>query len=233
MAINWTAVQDALRTWFVGATGLPGSNVIFFDQHAPEPNPPWATILVRPARMVGGRPDELRYSTASSWAPSASYSLGVRVINGLNLYQCTSAGKSALSGGPVGTGVGIIDNTVTWAYVSASLGAEVLPTVVGQREFVVSFEVYSSSVTSSGTALEYLVAAQTAFAFPSAQALFAGTATAFCFVGSSQPQDLTSLVSTQFQSRAAMDVRFRLVDSAADVPAGYIATVVVTPTYSF
>lgn len=290
MAINWTAVQDSLRTWFVNASGIPNASVIFYDQHAPEPNPPWATILVRPPRMVGGGPDELRWASANSWSAATAYALGARAINGLNLYQCSAAGSSAItapawaattsyllgaqvvngakvyqcaqsgtsagSGGPTGTGTGIVDGSCkwnylsptggptgasvgiadgscVWAYVSVALGNELLPTVVGQREFIVSFQVYASAVTGSGTALEYLTAAQTSFAFPSTQAAFAVAATPFCFVGSNQPVDLTALVSTQFQSRASMDVRFRVVDSANDVPIGYIATVVVTPTYSF
>ena len=231
MAIAWTAIQNALLTWFTAASGL--SNVIFAYQHGPQPATTYGSILVRPARMVGGGPDELRWSTANAWAVSTSYAAGARVINGSNLYQCTTGGTSAGSGGPTGTSTGIVDGTCVWSYVSASAGAEVLATAVGQREFVVTFEVYAQAVTAGQTALEYLVATQTSFALPSTQAAFLGTTPPFCFVDCAQPQDLSAIVSTNFQSRAAMDVRFRTTDANADVPTGYIATVVVTPTYSF
>ena len=42
---------------------------------------------------------------------------GEIVINGANAYVCTVAGTSAGSGGPTGTGTGIVDNTVTWNYL--------------------------------------------------------------------------------------------------------------------
>jgi hypothetical protein len=232
MGFNRTAIEDALRTWFVGASGLPSSAVVFHDQHAPQPATTYGTILVRPPMMVGGGPDELRWSTAQAWAATTGYAVGARVINGTNLYSCTTAGTSAGSGGPSGTGATIADGSCVWAFVSASAGAEVLPTAVGQREFIVTFEVFAVAVTGSGTALEYLTGVQTSFALPSTQAAFAGAGMPFCFVDCGRPFDLTAIVSTQFQSRASMDVRFRTVDSKADVPIGYIAIAVPTPTYS-
>lgn len=51
-----------------------------------------------------------------SWQPSHAYSLGDKVINSSNIYVCTQAGTSAASGGPTGTGVGIVDGTCKWDY---------------------------------------------------------------------------------------------------------------------
>jgi hypothetical protein len=57
--------------------------------------------------------------SASSWSSSTAYTVGQRVSNNGNIYNCTTAGTSASSGGPSGTGGSITDGTVTWAYVSA------------------------------------------------------------------------------------------------------------------
>jgi hypothetical protein len=53
----------------------------------------------------------------TAWAPSTTYTVGARRTNGGNVYTCTTGGTSAGSGGPSGTGTGIVDNTVRWSYV--------------------------------------------------------------------------------------------------------------------
>jgi hypothetical protein len=57
------------------------------------------------------------------WAATTSYSsvYAPRVTNGGKTYVCVP-GKSASSGGPTGTGTGIVDNTVVWNWVSAGSG---------------------------------------------------------------------------------------------------------------
>ncbi len=60
----------------------------------------------------------------SAWASGTAYALGDRRHNDSGkVYQVTTAGTSAGSGGPTGTGTGIVDNTVTWAYLGAGTGA--------------------------------------------------------------------------------------------------------------
>lgn len=59
------------------------------------------------------------------WQASTTYKLNNRIHLGGNWYKCITAGQSAASGGPSGTGSNITDNTAHWAYVttvSASLG---------------------------------------------------------------------------------------------------------------
>ncbi len=53
------------------------------------------------------------------WQASTAYSQATWVFNGSNVYRCRTAGTSAGSGGPTGTGTEISDNTVEWDYVSA------------------------------------------------------------------------------------------------------------------
>ena len=57
-------------------------------------------------------------STAAAWQAGHTYALGAVVkVNG-GVYVCTTAGDSAGSGGPTGTGAGIVDNTAKWDYQS-------------------------------------------------------------------------------------------------------------------
>jgi len=53
------------------------------------------------------------------WQGSTAYSLGERVHNDSpnRLYECVTAGTSASSGGPTGTGTSISDGTAEWDYV--------------------------------------------------------------------------------------------------------------------
>lgn len=59
------------------------------------------------------------------WVTATNYSLRETVINGGNMYVCTVAGLSGP--GPAGTAPGaIVDNTVTWNYVSLSVNVDQL-----------------------------------------------------------------------------------------------------------
>lgn len=68
------------------------------------------------AVRVSGLTVGLTPAAAPAWAPSTPYALDAKVTNGANQYVCTVAGTSAASGGPTGTGTGIVDGTVTWDY---------------------------------------------------------------------------------------------------------------------
>jgi len=61
------------------------------------------------------------YPGAANWAASTSYAVGAQVTNGSNVYTCTTAGTSASSGGPTGTGTGISDGTCVWSFFSQTL----------------------------------------------------------------------------------------------------------------
>lgn len=57
----------------------------------------------------------------AAWVASTAYTMGYCVSNGGNLYACYTAGTSASSGGPTGTGANVItDGTVTWHYAGVS-----------------------------------------------------------------------------------------------------------------
>jgi len=55
---------------------------------------------------------------AAAWQSGTVYAAGVHVTNDTSkVYVCRTGGTSAGSGGPTGTGTGIVDNTCTWDYL--------------------------------------------------------------------------------------------------------------------
>jgi hypothetical protein len=57
---------------------------------------------------------------SQNWAASSPWSLNQHCNNGGNVYKVTTAGTSAGSVGPTGTGTGIADGTVVWDYVGVA-----------------------------------------------------------------------------------------------------------------
>lgn len=57
---------------------------------------------------------------SEAWAASKAYAVGQQASLNGNVYRATAAGTSASTGGPTGTGSGITDGGVTWAYVGAT-----------------------------------------------------------------------------------------------------------------
>ena len=64
------------------------------------------------------------YYDAAPWVASTPYVVGDKVLNGSKVYQCDTAGTSAGSGGPTGTGSDISDNSARWDYVTSTLDAQ-------------------------------------------------------------------------------------------------------------
>lgn len=65
----------------------------------------------------GGSTCRIQGIASGTWQASKAYALNDHAMNGGNLYRCTTAGTSASSGGPTGTGTGISDGTAVWSYV--------------------------------------------------------------------------------------------------------------------
>lgn len=79
---------------------------------------------------------------AATWQASTAYVVGDRVVNGANQYRCTTAGTSASSGGPTGTGTGITDGGAVWAFEGA---AEITVTPPAGAKGIVQFGTVSMS----------------------------------------------------------------------------------------
>lgn len=80
---------------------------------------------------------------SEDWATSKEYVLNQQVNHGGNIYVCVTAGTSASSGGPSGTGTGITDGTAVWDYVAATSGLIINSTVasVGQPIAIASYAI--------------------------------------------------------------------------------------------
>lgn len=72
----------------------------------------------------------------AAWAPSTAYVLNQLANNNGNVYRVTTAGTSAGSGGPSGTGTSITDGTVVWTYVSAAADLSLNNPVLAQGQTV-------------------------------------------------------------------------------------------------
>lgn len=68
-------------------------------------------------KNAAGTVTHIQGLVSQAWAASTAYLLGQQVHLGGNVYRCTTAGTSASSGGPSGTGATITDGTAVWAYV--------------------------------------------------------------------------------------------------------------------
>lgn len=80
------------------------------------------TAMFARAYQTGGTTAVADLTISAPWLASTAVLVGQYVTNGGNLYRCTTAGTTAASGGPTGTGSGITDGTAVWAYVQAGAG---------------------------------------------------------------------------------------------------------------
>lgn len=109
--------------------------------------------------------------------------------------------------------------------LSNPAGQEIEQTVVLHGQITVSCQVYARPTTGAGTARELLEQARKALFLPTQRERL--RAAGLALVEAGDTQDLTALLETTWQSRAVMDVRFNVVDTASE-KTGYIATVNVT-----
>jgi len=74
------------------------------------------------------------------WAASTAVQVGQQMHNGGNVYVVTTAGTTASSGGPSGTGTGITDGSVTWNYVGpVDMTIDNVDIAVGQQVTVTGY----------------------------------------------------------------------------------------------
>jgi hypothetical protein len=60
-------------------------------------------------------------ATPTNWAPSTAYSVGNVVVNSNRMYRCSDDGTSASSGGPSGSGNGVVDGSVQWDHLGETI----------------------------------------------------------------------------------------------------------------
>lgn len=59
-----------------------------------------------------------------AWLAGTPTPAGWYCVNGGRIYECTTPGTTAASGGPTGTGSGITDGGSTWNYIAAASGTQ-------------------------------------------------------------------------------------------------------------
>lgn len=51
--MNWAGIEQALWTWVVGASQLPGGQVIWSEQNGPRPNTPFIAMSITDVKQTG------------------------------------------------------------------------------------------------------------------------------------------------------------------------------------
>lgn len=98
-------------------------------------------------RIKAGATAHVQGLVSMPWQASSAVVVGEYVSNGGNLYRCTTAGTTASSGGPSGTGATISDGTAVWAYQQAGTDMSMDNTAIASGQSV-TINSYSLSVTN-------------------------------------------------------------------------------------
>lgn len=165
---NATYGTDRIR-FYTGTAGMTSDGFLttdpeylaaaaIFSQKNP---PPKIAVGRRVAKPTQSWLFTVLSAANSLWAASTAYALGARVNNGGNIYTATTAGTSAASGGPSGTGSAINDGTVVWSYSGSVVGKTYTVTVGGVAK---SFTAGSGDTnTTIATGLAAAIGTQTGF----------------------------------------------------------------------
>jgi hypothetical protein len=93
-----------------------------------------------------------------AWAPATKYTGGMRIYNGNRVYECTSEGQSAASGGPSTEAKSVTDGTCIWSFVGP------LAPVACQKAWVPGSYTLDQEVHNSGRVYRCLRAGTSASA---------------------------------------------------------------------
>lgn len=123
--------------------------------------------------------------------------------------------------------VGGLDQQVDVTDLDQPAGEEVSQTLTGIREVTVSCQAFAAPTVGSTPARSYLSNALMSLELPTIRQRLINAG--LSVIEANDITDVSALMGTRWQSRAAMDVRFHLVDSAVE-KTGYIAMVEVSNT---
>ncbi|NIQ91023.1 MAG: hypothetical protein GWM98_04740 [Nitrospinaceae bacterium] len=206
--IDMKSFEDTVFEWFKKSTGI---EAIWRHQAAPQLPYPFGSLSI----ISGPDPYAPQWETrteevAPDWEPSTDYAVGDLVMNDFpaKTYQCTTAGQSAASGGPTGTGSGIVDGSCVWDYY-ANEGREIKTTVCVPCRFSVSCQAYVEDPDSrdpTKDARAYIAVAQSALSLPSYLDRFRRANISVIRAG--PVQNINEAIGSGFISRANVDVQF-------------------------
>lgn len=132
--------EDYFRVWSAGAAVMDGSSPLevvtpysieeVWKLHRQQVgNSLYLVCDTQPIQVVTYDPGTGAFAIAPltiefgsgvpAWADSTAYAVGDVVVNGSSAYECITAGTSAGSGGPTGTGADITDGGAHWRFLNA------------------------------------------------------------------------------------------------------------------
>jgi hypothetical protein len=127
----------AATAFGAASAGVATANALTAAVAVATGRPTFARIIESDTTTVVGQ-----MRAALVWLASTAFAVGDRVSNGANTYVATTAGTSAASGGPTGTGTGIADGSVVWAFEGINEAV-----FAGASQIISGANVSASSVT--------------------------------------------------------------------------------------
>lgn len=157
--------------------------------------------------------------TTQLWGGSTSYLVGNHAVNGGKVYVVASitTGISASSGGPTGTGTGIVDGGVTWDYVSAVTANAIGPSLADQQAGI-AFDPANVAFVTVWKSRVWLVEKNSSRAWYLDVNSIYGTATSFDFGSRMRAGGpLVGLYGWSYDAGGGMDTLLVGISTAGDV----------------
>jgi hypothetical protein len=168
---------------------------------------------------TGGTWTKTASDTTVLWSPATVHLVGDKVVNDspAKVYTCTTAGTSAGSGGPTGTGGAIADNTVVWAYQHAQAASAIGPSQADHRLGYAADPANFAAVCVWGSKV-WLVEKDTSRAWWLATSSIYGTATSQDFGTKMRAGGpLVNLYNWSYDAGVGMDTLLVGVSTAGDI----------------
>jgi len=109
-----------------------------------------ATGIAGHFRIKSGGVCRMQAIISMAWQASKAVVVGEYNHNGGDLYRCTTAGTTAASGGPSGTGASITDGTAVWTFVQAGTDMTMDNTSISSGPPGQQVNITSFSITAGG-----------------------------------------------------------------------------------
>lgn len=200
--MSWQVLRDAMWNAIVSASGLPAAQVIWSFQNSDEPALSYISMKLTPISTIGL--DWLKKTPVPIWLGSTLYAVGFTVLNDNGKrYVCITAGTSAATGGPTGSGANITDGNVHWSF--AAVSQELSVKVQGVREAVFEITCFTDSTADDNDASILAEKTRTSLLLPSIRSLLQAAS-----VGVFDPgpvQYIPQVVAVKFRGRAVVAIR--------------------------
>lgn len=156
--------------------------------------------------------------TSAAWAANAAVTVGVQVTHDSGkVYVCDTAGVTAASGGPSGTGTNIVDGTARWDYVGPVSANAIGPSLADQNNGL-SLDLTDIVAVTVWKSRVWLVERNSSRAWYLDVNAVYGTATSFDFGSKMRAGGpLIGLYNWSYDGGSGIDTRLVGVSTAGDV----------------